>query len=159
VAFTLGVLVIAISVALTLFKGDFTSDAIIYAFLRDVVMVAFLGFLVPINYTLFVKKRSVIELGLARKKWFASLIAGLLFAILLLAIFVNEAGQEGQEILLSADAFGPVFYLMLVGAFEIIFFYVFLRQQFEEAFGVVPGIVLAALFYSLHHAGFQPEFV
>ncbi|MDI6603283.1 MAG: hypothetical protein QME57_04225 [Patescibacteria group bacterium] len=43
--------------------------------------------------------------------------------------------------------------------FKVIYFYGFLRQRFENAFGIIPGIILAALFYSFHHAGFQPEFV
>jgi len=49
-------------------------------------------------------------------------------------------------------------YVAVTLVFELIFFYGFLRTLFERAFGVVPGIVLAAAFYSLHHAGFQPEF-
>jgi hypothetical protein len=40
----------------------------------------------------------------------------------------------------------------------LIFFYGFLRTLFEKAFGIVPGIILAALFYSFHHIGFQPEY-
>ena len=29
----------------------------------------------------------------------------------------------------------------------------------EKAFGIIPAIILTSAFYSLHHAGFQPEFV
>ncbi len=47
---------------------------------------------------------------------------------------------------------------MLAVIFEFVFFYGFLRTMFERAFGIVPGVVLCAMFYSLHHAGFQPEF-
>ena len=38
------------------------------------------------------------------------------------------------------------------------FFYAFLRALFERAFGAVPAIILAALFYAFHHVGFQPEY-
>ena len=46
----------------------------------------------------------------------------------------------------------------MAGAFEVLFFYCFQRTLFEQAFGMIPGIILAALFYSFHHIGFQPEF-
>jgi magnesium-transporting ATPase (P-type) len=159
VAFALGLLVIGISAILPLFTADAPGDTIAYVLLRDVIMVAGLGFLVPIYYTLFVKKRGAGELGFTKKKWLASLIIGLALGVFFLLNFVGEAGQEGQSVFLDAGAISPVFYLMLVGAFEVVFFYVFLRQQFEEAFGVLPALALAAAFYSLHHAGFQPEFV
>jgi membrane protease YdiL (CAAX protease family) len=49
-------------------------------------------------------------------------------------------------------------YVSLALAFELLFFYAFLRTEFERAFGAVPGIVLTAFFYAFHHIGFQPEF-
>ena len=39
------------------------------------------------------------------------------------------------------------------------FIYGYLRMSFEKAFGIIPAVLLTAAFYSLHHAGFQPEFV
>jgi hypothetical protein len=48
---------------------------------------------------------------------------------------------------------------MIVGFFEILFFYEFLRRNFEKAFGTIPSIILAAFFYSFHHIGFQPELI
>ncbi len=40
----------------------------------------------------------------------------------------------------------------------MICFYGFMRHLFEKAFGIIPAVILTALFYSFHHAGFQPEF-
>ena len=40
----------------------------------------------------------------------------------------------------------------------MVFIYGFLRCEFERAFGILPAILFTAIFYSLHHAGFQPEF-
>ena len=39
------------------------------------------------------------------------------------------------------------------------FIYGFLRMSFEKSFGIIPSILLTSVFYSLHHAGFQPEFL
>jgi membrane protease YdiL (CAAX protease family) len=47
---------------------------------------------------------------------------------------------------------------MLALCFELVFFYAFLRTLFERAFGIVPAIILTALFYAFHHIGFQPEY-
>ena len=41
---------------------------------------------------------------------------------------------------------------------EMVFIYGFLRYELERAFGILPAILITAIFYSLHHAGFQPEF-
>ena len=38
------------------------------------------------------------------------------------------------------------------------FIYGFLRRIFDKSFGIIPGVILTAIFYSFHHAGFQPEF-
>jgi membrane protease YdiL (CAAX protease family) len=47
---------------------------------------------------------------------------------------------------------------MMALVFELIFFYAFLRTLFEQAFGIVPAVILTALFYAFHHIGFQPEY-
>jgi len=159
IAFILGFLVIAISFALLLFSGDATADKIGFFVLRDLTMIFNLGFAFPLYYVLIVREESLSEFGITRQKWLVSLVVGVVLAILLLFQFISEAGEVGREILLSSEAIGPIFYIMVAGIFEVIFFYAFLRQRFENAFGIIPGIILSALFYSFHHAGFQPEFV
>jgi hypothetical protein len=44
-----------------------------------------------------------------------------------------------------------------VGLFEAIFFRGWLQLRFEEAFGVVPAVVLGASCYSLYHVGYGME--
>jgi len=46
---------------------------------------------------------------------------------------------------------------LTVGLFEAIFFRGWLQLRFEDAFGVIPGLVLAALAYSLYHVGYGME--
>lgn len=159
IAFILGFLVIAVSFSLRLCSGNATADKISFFILRDFIMIFGLGFAFPLYYVLIVRKESLGEFGITRHKWFISLIAGAVLAILLLLQFTREAGNAGQAILLSRKATGPILYIMTAGIFEVIFFYAFLRQRFENAFGIIPGIVLTALFYSFHHVGFQPEFM
>jgi uncharacterized protein len=43
---------------------------------------------------------------------------------------------------------------MTVGFFEAVFFRGWMQLRFEEAFGAVPAILFASVFYSLYHIGY-----
>ena len=124
----------------------------------DIVMRAIVGFYVPIYYVLIVRKQGWEIFGLTKKKWKSSLVLGLIFAALLLAQFTSESAEKGQEVFFRTGVLIPVFYIFMAGIFEMTFVYGFVRRVFDKSFGVIPGIILTALFYSFHHAGFQPEF-
>lgn len=126
----MGLLVIVISIGLFLFSGNTISDKIGYFVLRDILMIFSLGFAFPLYYVLIIRKEKICEFGITKEKWLVSLIAGIVLAVLLLFQFISESGEVGQEILLSSKAIGPIFYLMIAGIFEVIFFYAFLRQRF-----------------------------
>lgn len=71
---------------------------------------------------------------------------------------LSVCGKEKTDDLFDQDSFYAVTYILTVGIFEMVFLYGFLRYEFERAFGILPAVFLTAFFYSLHHAGFQPEF-
>lgn len=75
--------------------------------------------------------------------------------ISLLAMFI---GKNTEDISFNINSFYAITYILAAGIFEMIFIYGFLRYEFERAFGICPAILMTAIFYSLHHAGFQPEF-
>jgi membrane protease YdiL (CAAX protease family) len=160
IALILGFLVIATSIGLLLFSFDTITGKIGFYVLRDFIMIFLLGFAIPLYYVLIIKKEDLSEFGITKKRWLISLIVGIILAVLLLFQFISEAGTAGQRVFLDPQIVGPIFYLVTVGGiFEVIFFHAFLRQRFENAFGIIPGILLAALFYTFHHVGLQPEFV
>lgn len=159
IAFILGFLAIATSIGLLLFSFDTITGKIGFYVLRDFIMIFILGFTLPLYYVLIIKKEGLSEFGITKKKWLVSLIVGAILAVLLLFQFISEAGTAGQRVFLDSEIIGPIFYLMVAGIFEVIFFHAFLRQRFENAFGIIPGILLAAVFYTFHHIGLQPEFV
>lgn len=159
IAFILGFLVIAISFVLLLFSRDTLTEKIGFFVLRDLIMIFVLGFAFPLYYVLFIKKEGLDVFGITKKRWLVSLIVGIVLAILIFFQFVSETVKPWQEILLNSKAIGPIFYIMVAGIFEVLLLFGFLRRKFENAFGIIPGIILAALFYSFHHVGFQPEFV
>jgi membrane protease YdiL (CAAX protease family) len=47
--------------------------------------------------------------------------------------------------------------VLAVGLFEAIFFRGWLQLRFEAAFGLIPGLLLSALCYSLYHIGYGME--
>jgi membrane protease YdiL (CAAX protease family) len=157
IAFVSGLIVIALSLALLPFGGT-RWEGVAFLALRDLVMIFGFGFAVPIYYTLFVERNPLSELGITRRRWVVSLVVNIVLAALFALIFASEAAETGQTIALTPAMLGAIFYIMVSGIFEMLFFYGFLQLRFERGLGVIPAIILAAVLYSLHHAGFQPEF-
>lgn len=124
--------------------------------IRDIAMIFLAGILFPLMYI----NRSGADytgFGLSLRRWYVFLPLNLVLGALLLLMFLSEVppppgfNVDSRILLVTA-------YVMLAGVFEVIFFYAFLRTLFERAFGIIPGIILTSIIYSLHHAGFQPEF-
>ena len=158
VALLLGGLVVGLSFTLQAFQAKTHINAMLSFIVLDLLMKGIIGFTIPLFYILVVRNKSLALFGITKKRWKISLLLGLLFASLLLIQFILEPGNKGKEILIRSNVFIPVFYIFVAGIFEMTFIYGFLRRIFDESFGVIPGILLTALFYSFHHAGFQPEF-
>jgi len=159
IAFLLGFIVVGLSFFLRLFLAETAFNKAVFFIVLDIIIKVILGFLVPIQYVLVKQKKGVEFFGLTKKKWKLSLILGVVFMSLLLIQFLTESKDIGQKVLLRPEALIPITYIFVAGIFEMTFIYGFLRKIFEESFGIIPSIILTALFYSFHHAGFQPEFI
>jgi membrane protease YdiL (CAAX protease family) len=97
------------------------------------------------------------QLGFHMGRWPLFLAINAALAVALLVQF-RRTDPPPPDFAWSAANLWLAAYVGVTLVFELIFFYGFLRTLFERAFGAVFGIVLAAAFYSFHHAGFQPEF-
>jgi hypothetical protein len=146
-----GLIVLALSVAMIPTR-DIPWIAII---VRDIGMIFLVGILLPL---LFIHRsgNTFAEFGLTFKRWYIYSLINFALGGLLLLLFISETHPRDVPFDVSIGL--KLSYILLAGIFEVVFFYSFQRTLFERAFGIVPGIILAALFYSLHHAGFQPEF-
>lgn len=145
-----GFIMVLLSIAMALFNSE-TGNII----LRDILMISFLGFFTPIYYILIIKKKNLSVLGIHKKKLTVSLTINVVAGISLLAMFISK---NTEHINFNMNSFYAITYILAAGIFEMIFIYGFLRYEFERAFGILPAIFITAVFYSLHHAGFQPEF-
>ena len=156
IAAVAGFVMIALSLLMLTFGGDSVRDTVISFILRDVLMIFGLG---VVFVSLYVEKkgRSVLaDLGFTKRKWILSLILNIVLCAGLLFVFLKD---EVPENVLSLGNLYGASYIVVAGIFEMSFIYGFLRMSFEKAFGIIPAIILTSAFYSLHHAGFQPEFL
>jgi len=123
---------------------------------RDVGQILIVGILFPL---VFIQRsgKEWAEFGFSFRKWPIFLSINLVLGALLFFMFLSESPPPA-EFRLSAPTLWSAAYVMLALCFELVFFYAFLRTLFERAFGIVPAIILTALFYAFHHVGFQPEY-
>ena len=156
VAVIAGAVMIVLSLLMIPFGGDSIRDNVISFILRDLLMIFGLG---VVFVSLYVEKKgaeAIAELGFTKKKWILSLIINVVLASGLLAIFLKD--EVPENIASLKNLYGAT-YILVAGIFEMTFIYGFLRMSFEKAFGIIPAIIMTSAFYSLHHAGFQPEFL
>ncbi len=145
-----GLIMVFVSIAMALFNSEISN-----IILRDILMILFLGFFTPIYYILIIKKKSLAVLGVHKNKLAVSLAINVIASISLLVMFISK---NTKDIGFNINSFYAITYILVAGIFEMVFIYGFLRYEFERAFGILPAILITAIFYSLHHAGFQPEF-
>ena len=128
----------------------FTTDRVAANFITfGPVTLAGLGIALPVLYTVLVRRRPLTDLGLTARHLLPSLILGLLLGW---DTYSNTLGN--LNLVWTRDAVPLVVMALAVGLFEAIFFRGWLQLRFEEAFGVVPAVVLGAVCYSLYHVGY-----
>jgi uncharacterized protein len=128
----------------------FTTDMVAANFITfGPITLLGLGIIVPLAYTVMVRRRPISDLGLTTRALVPSLALGLLLGF---DTFYNTL--RSMDIEWAAPLVPLVAMTLLVGLFEAVFFRGWLQLRFEAAFGVVPGLVLAAVLYSLYHVGY-----
>jgi uncharacterized protein len=113
------------------------------------ITLAGLGVALPVLYTVLVRRGSLAEIGITTTALLPSLVLGLLLG---LDTFYNTL--RTLNITWAAEVMPIVLMALAVGLFEAVFFRGWLQLRFEAAFGIVPGLILAALCYSLYHVGY-----
>ena len=113
------------------------------------VTLAGLGMAVPVLYTVLVRGRPLSDLGLTFERFVPSLIISL---ILGWDTYRNTLAT--LDVAWTREVVPLVAMTLVVGLFEAVFFRGWLQLRFEKAFGLVPGLILGALCYSLYHVGY-----
>ena len=155
VAFYAGAGMIFLSLIMLLFGGDSFLDKAMSFVLRDLLMIFGLG-IVFVSIYVGKKEDGLKTIGFTGRKTVLSLVLDFILAAGLLAMFLKDEKPSG---ILEIKNLYAAIYILVAGIFEMTFIYGYLRASFENAFGIIPAILLTSAFYSFHHAGFQPEFL
>lgn len=116
------------------------------------VTLALLGIGLPVVYTAFVRRRPLADLGITTRNVIPALALSLL-----LGWDTYRNTLATLDLTWGREMVPLVAMVVAVGLFEAVFFRGWLQLRFEEAFGLVPGLLLAALCYSLYHVGYGME--
>lgn len=113
------------------------------------ITLAGLGVAVPAFYTALGRGRPLSDLGFTVRGLLPSLVLSLLlgwdtYSNTLATLDVGWTRAQVPLIVMS----------LVVGLFEAVFFRGWLQLRFEEAFGLVPGLILSGACYSLYHVGY-----
>ena len=155
VAFGAGAGMIVLSLIMLLFGGDSFLDKAMSFVLRDLLMIFGLG-IVFVSLYVGKKEDGLKTIGFTGRKTVLSLVLDFILTAGLLAMFLKDEKPSG---ILEIKNLYAATYILVAGIFEMTFIYGYLRASFENAFGIIPAILLTSAFYSFHHAGFQPEFL
>jgi membrane protease YdiL (CAAX protease family) len=147
VAFGSYVLVVA---ALFVAFQVFTTEQVAANFITfGPITLAGLGIAVPVIHTVLGRRHSLTDLGLTGSRLLPSLILGV---VLGWDTYRNTLAP--MNVVWTRNEVPLVAMALAVGLFEAVFFRGWLQLRFEAAFGLIPGLILAALCYSLYHIGY-----
>ncbi|HEX2994020.1 MAG TPA: type II CAAX endopeptidase family protein [Anaerolineales bacterium] len=103
----------------------------------------------PIYWTVVIRKKPLSDLGIITR--------GLWFSLVLQVVFsaIQYVGTLAKSSLPAFEEFMPLLALALaIGFFEAIFWRGWVLLRLEEAFGVIPAVLLGSLLYAAYHIGY-----
>ena len=109
-----------------------------------------LNVLFPAYYVLVVRREGLAQLGITRRWWWLALLLSLLVSVLFWPQLQQVAAQHPNIDLV------PLLLANGLILWEPFFVYGWLQLRFERAFGVIPGIALAAVCFGAYHIGTFP---
>lgn len=121
------------------------------AALIGLIVVPVLAVGIPVYWTTKVERQPISMLGITSRRWLPSLVlSGLLSLLIVYPLFLSNRA------IVSIDRWLPMAAAGAVSLFEPLFVFGWLQLRFEKDFGVLPGILLAALSYAFYHVGYMP---
>jgi len=125
----------------------------LYFVFYGVIGAMIFGVGLPLFWMVIIRKRPISDLGLTTKYWLASIILQIIFAVIqYFQIFYKSS-------LPDIKTFLPLLMLALsIGFFEAIFWRGWVLLRLEEAFGIIPAIIIGSLLYAGYHIGYGMDF-
>lgn len=120
-----------------------------YFLLYAIVAATFFGVGIPLVWMVVFRKRPIQDLGITTKYLGISLLLQLVFAIF------QYLGTLAKVDLPAFEQLLPLLALSLaIGFFEAIFWRGWVLLRLEEAFGLLPAILIGSLLYAAYHIGY-----
>jgi membrane protease YdiL (CAAX protease family) len=142
-----GLFVAVVALNRAAFVG-FTPDHVVGLFLCFAGALL-LGVAGPVYYTVWVRHRTLADLGLRRDNLRAAVPFALGFAAVQFGLTL-----WGYDLPAPVDWIPLLAMSLVVGVFESVFFRGFIQTRLEEQLGPVVGITAAAALYGAYHVGF-----
>ncbi len=134
----------------TIIVGPSTWGGFAYFLLYAVAVAALFGTGIPLYWTVIVRRRPIADLGLTSRRLGLSLGLQLVFAALQYAgTFARTREFPAFEVFLPLVALA-----LTIGLFEAIFWRGWVLLRLEEAFGIIPAVILGSVLYALYHVGY-----
>jgi uncharacterized protein len=143
------ILVVGALYTATVIVGQKPLGGMAYFILYAIIGATLFGIGIPVYWMVFVKKQSVASLGITNKYLALSLVLQLVFSgFLYIGTFGKSNFPEFQTLM-------PLIALSLaIGFFEAIFWRGWVLQRLENAFGLIPALILGSTLYALYHIGY-----
>lgn len=133
----------------TVIVGQTVWGGFAYFLLYGAVGAALFGVGIPLYWTVVVRRRPIADLGLSTRWLGISLVLQLAFAAL------QYMGTLAKTQLPPFEGFMPLIALALaIGFFEAVFWRGWVLLRLEQAFGIIPAIVLGSALYAAYHIGY-----
>lgn len=133
----------------TMIVGQAVWGGFAYFLLYGAVGAALFGIGIPLYWTVVVRRRPIADLGLSTR-WL-----GLSIALQLAFAALQYMGTLAKAQLPPLQEFAPLVALALtIGFFEAVFWRGWVLLRLEEAFGIIPAIVLGSVLYAAYHIGY-----
>lgn len=116
------------------------------------IALALLGIGIPVFYTKIVRDRPLADVGITARHLVPSLVLSII-----LGYDTYRNTLATMNVTWDRSLVPVVTMVLVVGLFEAVFFRGWLQLRFEEAFGLIPGLLLGALCYSFYHIGYGME--
>lgn len=120
-----------------------------YFALYGILAATLFGIGIPLAWTVAVRKRPIQDLGLTTRLLGVSIVLQLVFAVL------QYMGTLAKTELPAMSSLLPLAALALaIGFFEAVFWRGWVLLRLEDAFGLIPAVVLGSGLYAAYHIGY-----
>ncbi len=143
------ILVVAGLYTATFIVGSEIWGGMAYFAIYAVLTAGVFGVGFPLYWMIAIRKRPLSDLGITTRGLWISLGLQLVFAA------IQYGGTLAKTGIPSFEKFAPLLALALcIGFFEALFWRGWVLLRLEEAFGLIPAILLGSLLYAAYHIGY-----